>query len=233
MIKTILFDLDGTLLPMDQDVFVKAYFKGMAKKVGPLGYEPKSLVENIWKGTYGMIQNDGSCTNEEVFWNVFSQSYGNKVYEDKPVFDEFYHIEFQDVQSSCGYNEKVKEVIKQLKNNYQLLLATNPIFPCIATYSRVRWAGLETTDFEYITTYENSHSCKPNLYYYQELVDKFNLNPEECLMVGNDVSEDMVASKLGMKVFLITDCLINKDNVDINQYPHGNFDDLLEYVKKC
>ena len=26
-IKTILFDLDGTLLPMDQDVFVKDYFE--------------------------------------------------------------------------------------------------------------------------------------------------------------------------------------------------------------
>ena len=27
MIKTILFDLDGTLLPMDQDVFTKSYFR--------------------------------------------------------------------------------------------------------------------------------------------------------------------------------------------------------------
>ena len=50
-------------------------------------------------------------------------------------------------------------------------------------------------------------------------------------MVGNDVNEDMVAGTLGMKVFLLTDCLINKENVDISQYPHGNYDDLLSYVK--
>ena len=39
-------------------------------------------------------------------------------------------------------------------------------------------------------------------------------------MVGNDVKEDMVARKLGMDVFLITDCLINPNNEDIEQFPH-------------
>ena len=41
---TILFDLDGTLLPMDQDEFVKAYFSKLAKKLAPLGYEPQKLI---------------------------------------------------------------------------------------------------------------------------------------------------------------------------------------------
>ena len=33
MIETVLFDLDGTLLPMDQDVFAKTYFSSIAKAV--------------------------------------------------------------------------------------------------------------------------------------------------------------------------------------------------------
>ena len=49
-------------------------------------------------------------------------------------------------------------------------------------------------------------------------------------MVGNDVAEDMVAKNIGMKVFLLTDNLINKENKDINEFPHGNFDDLSEYL---
>ena len=49
-------------------------------------------------------------------------------------------------------------------------------------------------------------------------------------MVGNDVGEDMIAEKLGMKVFLLTDCLINKANVDISVYPHGSFDDLKNFL---
>lgn len=49
-------------------------------------------------------------------------------------------------------------------------------------------------------------------------------------MVGNDVSEDMVASKVGMKVFLLTDNLVNKTNEDISVFPQGSFEDLLKYI---
>lgn len=68
-IQYILFDLDGTLLPMDQDVFVKAYFGRLAAKLAPHGYEPKALIDAIWKGTAAMIRNDGSRTNEAAFWD--------------------------------------------------------------------------------------------------------------------------------------------------------------------
>ena len=46
-------------------------------------------------------------------------------------------------------------------------------------------------------------------------------------MVGNDVGEDMVAENLGMQVFLLTDCLINKKSADLSRYPHGGFPELL------
>ena len=51
-------------------------------------------------------------------------------------------------------------------------------------------------------------------------------------MVGNDVTEDMAAQEAGMSVFLITDCMINRENKDISVYPHGSFEQLAEYVKK-
>ena len=51
-------------------------------------------------------------------------------------------------------------------------------------------------------------------------------------MIGNDVNEDMVAETLGMKVFLLTDCLLNKDNKDISAYPHGGFPELLSFVEE-
>ena len=59
------------------------------------------------------------------------------------------------------------------------------------------------------------------------------LEGSECLMVGNDVGEDMVAETLGMKVFLLTDCLINKDDADITRWPHGGFDDLMAYLREA
>ncbi|MDD7281876.1 MAG: HAD family hydrolase [Erysipelotrichaceae bacterium] len=230
MFDTILFDLDGTLLPMDQEKFTKAYFSLMAKKMAGHGYKAEDLIQNIWKGTKGMILNDGSLSNEEVFWSVFCEFYGQKARDDEPVFEEFYKTDFQQARSSCGFNPKSKEVIDELKQKYPLILATNPIFPRIATYSRIAWAGLDVNDFKHITTYENSHSCKPNLIYYQEIIDLFNLDPSKCLMIGNDATEDMVSEQLGFNVFLLTDDLINTKNVDISKYPQGSFDDLLAYI---
>ena len=118
------------------------------------------------------------------------------------------------------------------ENNYKLIAATNPLFPKVATFARLRWAGVSPDDFELVTTYEDSTFCKPNPKYYNEILQKLNLNPEECLMVGNDVGEDMVAKTLGINVFLLTDCLINKKGEDISVYPNGNFNDLIEYIKK-
>ena len=51
-------------------------------------------------------------------------------------------------------------------------------------------------------------------------------------MVGNDATEDMIAETLGMKVFLLTACLITKQDKDINAWPHGNFDDLLAFMRE-
>lgn len=231
-IKAILFDLDGTLLPMDQDEFVRAYFKALAGKLVPRGYDPKKLVESLWAGIASMVKNDGSCMNEEAFWKTFVQIHGEKAMEDKPYVDEFYREEFNKVQVSCGYTPAAKELIDGLKESgKKLVLATNPLFPEMATAHRIRWAGLSPEDFYLYTTYDNSHYCKPNPKYYLEILEKIDCRPEECIMVGNDVSEDMIAEKLGMKVFLLTDCLINKEGKDISMYPNGGFAELRVYLE--
>ena len=227
MLKAVLFDLDGTLLPMDQDEFVKGYFRQLAKKLAPYGYEPDKLVKAIWHGTGAMIKNDGSCTNEEVFWNDFTNIYGEQARSDEPIFAEYYEKDFQQVKNICGYTPKAAEIVRALKAaGVRVALATNPVFPAIATESRIRWAGLEPEEFELYTTYENIGFCKPNLDYYREILRRMELDAADCLMVGNDVDEDMIAGQLGMEVFLLTDHLINKSGTDINAFPHGGFDDL-------
>ena len=230
-IKAVLFDLDGTLLPMDQDVFVKTYFKGIAAKLAPYGYEPKALIDAIWAGTVKMIKNDGRTTNEEAFWKYFACVYGEKALADISLFEKFYEENFDAVKEVCGYNPKAAETVEKLKKDgIRVALATNPIFPSIATEKRIRWAGLTPKDFEIFTTYENSNYCKPNLCYYKELLKQLGIEPQQCLMVGNDVGDDMVAEELGMKVFLLTDCLINKNKADISCYAQGGFKELEEYI---
>lgn len=233
MIKAILFDLDGTLLPMDQDYFISTYMKGLAKKLVPYGYDSETFMKGMWAGVKAMILNDGKVTNEEAFWAVFCEVVGKDAKADELIFEEFYRNEFQEFRAICGFDKNAADTVAVLKKKgFRVVLATNPLFPTIATESRIRWAGLEPSDFEFFTTYENSRNCKPNPDYYRDIAKKLGLEPHECLMVGNDVRDDMIAETLGMKVFLLTDCLINIKNVDISKYPQGSFESLKEFIEQ-
>ena len=206
----------------------------LAVKLAPLGYDPEQLFKSIWAGVTAMVKNDGSCTNEEAFWKVFTGIYGEESIKDKPVIDGFYSNEFDGAKVTCGFNPAAREVIDLVKaKGLTAILATNPIFPAVATRKRMDWAGLTPKDFVLYTTYENSCHSKPNPKYYLDILEKVGYKPEECLMVGNDVTEDMIAETLGMKVFLLTDCMINKEEKDISVYAHGGFEELKEYISCC
>ena len=148
------------------------------------------------------------------------------------LFDSFYRNEFSAAKNACQPTPAAKEVVDLIKaSGKRLILATNPLFPAVATENRIGWAGLAKEDFELITTYENSSYCKPNPKYYVEILEKTGLKPEECLMVGNNAEEDMIAESLGMKVFLLTDCLINEKHADISKYPQGGFEELKTFLQ--
>ena len=210
-IKNVLFDLDGTLLPMDMEEFTNGYFGLLTEKMAPRGYDPEALIGAVWAGTAAMVKNDGSRTNEDAFWAKFAQLFGAEA------------LAVQRARQFCGYDPLAAQAVRTIKaSGRRVVLATNPIFPAAATRSRLSWAGLEPADFELVTTYENSR--------YREILDRLGLRGEDCLMVGNDMTEDTAAAELGMQVFLITSCLINKEGKDVNAWPHGGFDDLIRFV---
>ena len=232
MLKAVLFDLDGTLLPMDQAVFMKDYFGRLLRRLIPLGYTPEVFHAAMQAGIAAMVKNDGSRTGEEAYWDAYVSVSGTDLDKELPVLDDFYSGEFDQVAASCGYTPKAAELVHSLKaRGVRVILATNPLFPRIATEKRIRWAGLEPEDFEFFTTFEDIGFCKPNPAYYKEVLRRAGLDAADCLMVGNDVAEDMMAgAAAGLRGFLLTDCLINAPNADIEQFPHGSFEELNAYI---
>lgn len=232
--NTILFDLDGTLLPLDQEEFLKTYFKYMANFTAPLGIDPKKLIKAIWVGTDAMVANDGSMTNEEKFWSVFDLAYGNSEEASaiRPVLEAFYEKEFDKAKVVARPNPLAKTCIRRLKEKgYTLALTTNPLFPSVATSFRIQWAGLDPEDFVWVTTYENSTFCKPNMGYYNEVLKNIGKNPGECLLVGNDVEEDLCVEGLGIETFLLTDHVINKNEADLSHLRQGSFEALASFIE--
>ena len=231
-IKAVLFDLDGTLLPMDQNQFLKGYFGLLTEKMVKSGYDAATFMKALLTGTDAMVANDGSITNEALFWREFGRFYTEEALPPISLFDEFYAEDFPKTKAFCGFGARPRKIVDAVKKKGLLsVLATAPAFPAIATETRMGYVGLSPADFSLYTTYENSTYCKPSEGYYREVLSKIGCAPEECLMVGNDVDEDMITEQLGMQVFLLTPCMINRSGKDISTYPQGDFSALAEYLR--
>lgn len=226
----ILFDLDGTLLPLEMRDFERAYFKSLCAAFPELPSE--KLVASVWAGTRAMIKNTGPRTNREAFAEVFTAESGMEYYENEPRFLEYYRTGFQSCREVCRITGESRALVDLLRGKgYLAAIATNPLFPEIATHSRLRWLGLDPDSFPLVTTFENSHSAKPNPAYYREVLQKLSLRPEDCVMIGNDAGEDGCARELGIEVFLMTDHLYNPNGLPCDGFPQGSLSDFLVWAE--
>lgn len=231
MIDTILFDLDGTLLPLDMEKFTEIYFNEMGYMFKDI-IEPRLLVKYVWDATRAMVSNTEYRTNEEVFMDRFAELIEGDITGYRQQFDDFYDTLFHKTREAVRSHELIKEIVATLKiKNYKLVIATNPLFPRKAILHRIEWAGLDLKDFAYITSYESNHYCKPQLHFYREVLDIVDKKPEQCMMVGNDVQEDLIAQKLGIKTFLVKNHMIHRTGETVESTYEGNYEDLYSFVK--
>lgn len=234
MIKNLFFDLDGTLLPIQHQKFVDIYFSEMVKSFAVKGYDPKIVLNAVLEGTQRMRLNEGPLSNNEVFWDYFIAMVQGDPAVLKAIFEDFYQHRFDLVKASTSVEPLARPLIKQLKKlGYTLILATNPLFPAISTHKRIQWAQLDKEDFSIITTIETGYASKPNPKYFTNLMQAAGIkDAKTCLMIGNDAIEDLAATKVGIETYLVTDHLINKNNLDMTNVPQGNFKDLIVYLNK-
>ncbi len=230
--KAIFFDLDGTLLPLDEKLFVDIYFAELSKVFSEYNIDSKKLVETIWTATHEIIKNDGKRTNEEAFWDKFNSNINIDLSNVKEVLKKFYANEFFTKLKKCSTENSLAKVAVELakKNGKKVVLATNPVFP-IDALVRLKWTGLDIYDFDYVTHYSNSSFSKPNPKYYLDLCEKLDVEPKDCLMIGNDERQDIfAASSAGMNCYLVTDYLYTYPECKVN-CEKGSFEDLIEKLK--
>ena len=230
--KYILFDLDSTLYYLDEKNFLPVYFDAIGKKAIEIGYDYKVAMKAMYDGSINMSNSDGVKTNEQLFWEAFEKVTGPLPREDRAKFDSYYDTDFDKLKYMSKPVEGINDIIKVLKDKgYVLVVATNPVLPMTAQLTRMNWAGLDPKDFALITSFEEFHYSKPDPRFYLEVANKFNAQPEDCLMVGNDVRGDILAAKkAGLSVYLIKDFMSNHNNDDISNIPQGSFKDMLKYI---
>ncbi|HZJ85300.1 MAG TPA: HAD family hydrolase [Syntrophomonadaceae bacterium] len=235
MFEAILFDLDGTLLDIDMNYFIPKYFEKMMVMAQDFGIDQvKKMAEQIYKSTDVMISNVNSeLTNEEVFMQDFLYKF-NHLTKDEAMdfFDHFYAHGFPKLSHHSKPFMGVPEMMAKIfARDVKVVIATNSVFPRPAIVERMNWAGVDNFDYQLITSYEVMHFCKPWPEYYEEIAQIIGVQPKNCLMVGNDIGEDLAAGKVGMKTYLVKDRLIDK-GIDLKPDYSGNLVDLFEFMDR-
>ncbi|MGK0367052.1 MAG: FMN phosphatase YigB (HAD superfamily) [Thermoproteota archaeon] len=222
-VDILLFDLDGTLVDMDKKFefplmlrAIKRFFKFIRPHKFPGAFW--SAIKEIQRGT-------SEKTNHELLrQELMKKGFGTRE-ELEEILDKVLNTDFPKAAKHfspvAGALETMK-LVNQLRKEKKIrcILATNPMFPLSAVELRLTAGGFDPADFEFITHSQNSYSCKPHVQYYQNLVDKLDLDPSKCLMIGNDPAKDLPASALGIRTFLL-DCKKYHTNIKkYHKYPY-------------
>ena len=201
-VRAILFDLDGTLLSNNMDVFLPHYFRLLTSRVAHI-IPPEVFMSHLMRATNIMMANDGPETNEEVFAQEFYPLVGHSREELEAVFLDFYTTDFPGLRRYTRLKPEARGVVQRAFDlGCDVAIATNPLFPAIATQQRLEWAGVADYPYRLVTTYENSRAAKPNLLYFEQVLQTLG-HPAEASLVVGDEDMDMVAAHLGCRTFLI------------------------------
>ncbi|MEA3362293.1 MAG: HAD family hydrolase [Thermodesulfobacteriota bacterium] len=233
-IEAILFDLDGTLLRANMKEFIQQYLRGLAAYCADL-VEPERFEKALLTIIRDLIhtEGDGFTTNEE---RVYSQMHRELAIPETMLRESLTQLKEQGLDRLQGFIRPIPlagQIVKECRSKgIPLVLATNPVFPKFMIQARLKWAELEEDSFTYLTSYENSHYCKPHAGYFHAIADQLGISPENCLMVGNDINHDLAAVAVGMKTFLVDTWLVDRDGPEWPCEHRGDHGSLQKFLQE-
>ena len=207
MVLTLLIDLDDTLLGNSMDVFIPAYLNALGNHLSDV-IQPEILVTSMLCATRAMFSNRKlDQTLKQVFDSDFYPAIGIPEESLHLRINQFYTTEFTHLRKHTQFRPEARRLIETaLKNRYQVIVATNPVFPRTAILQRLDWAGINHEKFHFplIPSYESFHFAKPDPAFFTELLTRIGWPSGPVLMVGNDPEHDIYGShQVGIPSFWI------------------------------
>jgi HAD superfamily hydrolase (TIGR01662 family) len=231
-LRAVLLDLDDTLLGNDMERFLPPYFAALGRRMAQF-VAPDDLVKMLLASTRVMMKNDDpAVTNQQVFDADFFPRLGRPAASVRPTIAAFYEEDFPALKRHTQARPLARSLVQALfDRGYDVVIATNPMFPRRAIEHRLDWAGVLDFPFKLITSYENSHFCKPNPHYYEEIVDRLDCRPDQAIMVGDDLANDILpAAQVGLRTYWIVDPPAQAGLVPYAGL-HGSLADCLAWVQ--
>lgn len=209
MLSGVLFDLDGTLLDITLDSFLREYFAQLGPAVAEAfghGIDERSGLQLVLAATDAMMHAHPGRTNQQAFNHYLIEHARVNLEDELPsrALDRFYSDVFPSLQGTKAPKRGARQVVETaLSLGLKVAIATNPIFPRAAILERMRWAELDGLGIDVVTSYENMHATKPQAHYFLETAKMLGVPAEECLMVGDDPALDLPAADTGMRTFFV------------------------------
>lgn len=189
------------------DSFIPAYFMALSGSLRE--YVPsEKMLKALMGGTRLMMTKDHPLrTLKSVFDDYFYPEIGVERETLQLQIEKFYDQVFPDLSHlTSPIPEAITLVETAFNKGYDVVIATNPLFPLKAINHRLRWAGLPPEDYPYkiVTSYEKFHFTKENNAYFPEILGKLGWPESPVVMVGNDLTMDIQpARSAGLPVYWV------------------------------
>ena len=215
--------------------FIPAYFRALTEFMAD-HVEPDRLIRQLLIATRAMDEDgDPQTTNEQSFASVFFPGLGRERSQLEPVFDRFYREAFPGLRRLTAPAPGADEAVRWARAGArQVAIATNPLFPRTAILQRIEWAGLrlEELRFDLVTSYEDMHFTKVRPEYYVEVAGRLGRRAQECIMVGDNWSWDVVHSvAAGMGAWWIADPDAAVPDPDVSILGRGSLTDFVAFAR--
>ncbi len=232
---TLLIDLDNTLLSNDIQTFLPAYMQALGMHLKDFA-EPNRLLRALMDATREMVVHKRpDRTLKEVFDAAFYPALGIHPQEMQEAISTFYREVFPTLREFTRPRPEAQTLVKQaLAKGYDIVIATNPLFPKVAILQRLEWAGISPQghDLRLITSYEDFHFCKPNPAYYAEILAQLGWPSGGIVMIGDDFDNDILpAHRAGLPTFWLDSRKSNPLEEARLPFGNGSLQDVLPWLE--
>lgn len=216
MYQNYVFDLYGTLINIHTDESGKNFFKKYAKWLRKRGYAFS------WKDFYEAYTQKERQYREETARLTSPDPAGltRPEIQIEAVFDEIlqekgYQVETEEIEELCQnfreisllylslYPDTIECLTKLKEAGKRLYLLSN-------AQRSFTWQELQRTGlipyFDGILISSDEGYMKPDSRFFSALCERYKLNKEECLMIGNELQSDIA----GAAAFGMDSCFINR-----------------------
>ena len=207
--KTLLVDLDGTLLDNDEFTLTLSFFSKILSRLKRFGRM------RVLKGARAIFKEFETASETEVnavrFSRVFGARLGLGQVEARALLEGEMRAVFPKLGKHFEPSPGAAEFLAWAKGRYPMVLATNPVWPQDIIELRLRWAGHAAETFDWVTDWTKMRAVKPLPEYYKGILEARGLMASECLMIGDSKKKDLPAQKLGIPVFILDDDYRDRD----------------------